>query len=314
MKKSLWGVLIVLSVMQVAWGGSAYLSPDGTCPSGWWLNERLCKLCADWGAGYTSDGGSGDISSCYDTCDDGRRVYWPYTCTDGVCAAGAYLSGAECLVCPDKYYCPGDNTQIDCRTTIRAQDPVPDAIYSLIDGWHYGHSHAYQPGNCYCEWNLRCDDGSCKTYIAYRPCIDGPGDDMRLTPEKCSDGYYATNYIIGAGAYERCVPCTGLPENATFTSYGTPDGNYENGDNCPWRCNDGWGRAADGTCGALCSAGVTYLRTSTGVSVPLFSVRNTSPSINIEVDNNRCYIDLVPGGATNAINVRFNGQTYHTVN
>ncbi len=55
-----------------------------------------------------------------------------------------------------------------------------------------------------------------------------------------------------------------------------------------------------------------YIKTSTGLSVPLYATKNTTPSINIGIGGNVCYANLILGRATNAINVEYNGQIYHT--
>ena len=64
---------------------------------------------------------------------------------------------------------------------------------------------------------------------------------------------------------------------------------------------------------ALCGAGITKLNTSGGLSFPLYSDKSTSPSIHIKYNNMVCYVDLESGSATGAINVKYNGVVYHTV-
>ncbi|MDW2958723.1 MAG: hypothetical protein R8M37_02845 [Alphaproteobacteria bacterium] len=63
----------------------------------------------------------------------------------------------------------------------------------------------------------------------------------------------------------------------------------------------------------LCAAGITKLNTSGGLSFPLYSDKSTSPSIHIKYNDMVCYVDLESGGASNAINVKYNGVVYHTV-
>ena len=63
----------------------------------------------------------------------------------------------------------------------------------------------------------------------------------------------------------------------------------------------------------LCGVGVTQLKTSVGVSVPIYSDRATTPSLCISYNNITCYVDLESGGAANSINVKYNGAVYHTV-
>ncbi len=83
---------------------------------------------------------------------------------------------------------------------------------------------------------------------------------------------------------------------------------------CPWACNSGYGQNYANNCVALCAAGFGTLRTSTGVSVPLYASAVTSPAIHIKAANGTmCYGNLQSGSASGAINVKHNDITYHTV-
>ena len=74
---------------------------------------------------------------------------------------------------------------------------------------------------------------------------------------------------------------------------------------------------ASGTSGAcwlvrvLCAAGITKIKTSNGVSVALYSDKATKPSMNVQYNGAVCYADMVPGRATNAINVKIDDVIYH---
>ena len=63
----------------------------------------------------------------------------------------------------------------------------------------------------------------------------------------------------------------------------------------------------------LCGAGVTQLKTSGGLNFPLYSTRATTPSLCVGYNNTTCYVDLESGSATGAININYNGVTYHTI-
>ena len=63
----------------------------------------------------------------------------------------------------------------------------------------------------------------------------------------------------------------------------------------------------------LCGAGVTQLKTSGGLNFPLYSTRATTPSLCVLYNETTCYVDLETGSATDAININYNGVTYHTV-
>lgn len=62
---------------------------------------------------------------------------------------------------------------------------------------------------------------------------------------------------------------------------------------------------------ALCGAGVSNLKTSTGVSVSLYAVRETTPSLCVQYNNTVCYADMKQGKQTGAININYGGTIYH---
>ena len=74
--------------------------------------------------------------------------------------------------------------------------------------------------------------------------------------------------------------------------------------------------AGDGVCWllrTLCGAGIDKIKTSTGIVVPLYADKHTTPSVHIRYNNTVCYADLEPGNVAGAINIKFNGDVYHTL-
>lgn len=75
--------------------------------------------------------------------------------------------------------------------------------------------------------------------------------------------------------------------------------------------------AGDGVCWlieqlrALCGAGVSHLKTSMGVSVSLYAVRETTPSLCVQYNDTVCYADMKQGQQTGAININYGGTIYH---
>ena len=62
---------------------------------------------------------------------------------------------------------------------------------------------------------------------------------------------------------------------------------------------------------ALCGAGIDKIKTSTGVVVPLYSNRVTTPSFCVRYNNTVCYADMVAGRADGAVNVKYGDEVYH---
>ncbi len=144
--------------------------------------------------------------------------------------------------------------------------------------------------------------------------IAGPSVSGCTTQSLCTAGSFCENGIRtkctpgrwSSDAATICAECINAPENANYTT-----AEWKN-ENCPWVCDDEYGQTSSNTCKQLCTAGATMLRTNTGINVPLFASKNTTPSINIRIGNNICYVDLISGTAHGVIKVQYNGQTYHT--
>lgn len=62
---------------------------------------------------------------------------------------------------------------------------------------------------------------------------------------------------------------------------------------------------------ALCGAGIDKIKTSTGVVVPLYSGRVTTPSFCVRYNDTVCYADMVLGRASGAVNVEYGDAVYH---
>lgn len=114
---------------------------------------------------------------------------------------------------------------------------------------------------------------------------------QNLEGDVCPDGFYTVPYEISCG--EGFVDVSGLPQCDVDAS----------GDYC----------LIAKVSAAPCAAGITTLRTGTGVSVPLWAERGTEPSLCVEYNNIICYGNLEVGQATNAVNVEYNNQIYHLV-
>ncbi len=139
----------------------------------------------------------------------------------------------------------------------------------------------------------------------------------------------ADNSNGAAACYHECnAPCvqSDCPQNATCTYgdeistgkmyYGTtscaaPDLTCSIRD---YVCNAGHQKTYSGVCAQICTAGFSKLRTDTGVTVPLYNTKQTSPALTfMNADGNTCYANLVQGTETGTINLEFGDKIYHTV-
>ena len=87
------------------------------------------------------------------------------------------------------------------------------------------------------------------------------------------------------------------------------------GKTCVNFCGDGELTTGVGGCSALCGAGATTLRTSTGLKYPLWATKQTTPSINIGFPSGeRCYVNLTEEATdSQAIWIRLNGTKMHAM-
>jgi len=144
-----------------------------------------------------------------------------------------------------------------------------------------------------CDNGYSPDSTTCTTYAAgYCPTgyFDLDTDDGFITLQ--SAGTCATGY----GAYNGTETCG---YNPTMTT-------------CLDLCENGQMTTELGTCATMCSLGVTTLRTSNGLVIPMWSSAQSSPALNIGVGNGVCYVNLESGTGT-GINVEYDNTSYHVV-
>ncbi len=122
-------------------------------------------------------------------------------------------------------------------------------------------------------------------------------------PNTCAPGNYSTGGTSG------CTICANKPTNSSYT-----DATGNTSADCPWTCNDGYNQTSDNQCGQFCTAGITHIKSSNGLSVPLYSSARTSPAINVQVNDSICYGSLATGQSSGALNVKVGSTTYHAIN
>ncbi len=118
----------------------------------------------------------------------------------------------------------------------------------------------------------------------------------------CPENTYTVDKPDSSWTVAVCNPC---PDGATSPA--------NSSDISACTCGAGTITNSIGGCSAPCASGITKLQTSTGISIPLFATKNTSPAIFVSNRSDAvCYADLTAGTATGALHVQHNGTTYHT--
>ncbi len=286
-----------------------YNATDGTCSvencvnpvatvtakSGYYDADTTCPACSSVGDGsYTlsKDGNDGGNTKCYKNVTltgaqnnpslpaNCSKQEYKSSCTPGQCTYEDYYNVSDTACTPAA--CTKERTKLYAKSTY------------------------YVNGTTSC---LACNTVGDKSYTA--SAADNTG---------------------GSGqCYKNCsTPCTqptaNCPANATCT-YGdtsTSGQHYYGSDQCnaeaticdivDYLCNSGYNKTFSGACALTCTGGVTTLRTGTGVIVPLYAEKLTTPAINIRTTGGEmCYANLSEGSGTGAINVKYNDVTYHTV-
>lgn len=142
---------------------------------------------------------------------------------------------------------------------------------------------------------------------------------IKTASHGCGVGYYydgteCTAYATGDGCPATYyTPSTSL---SRANANGTCSTGVSYGSNVPI-CAVKIGDTTAGVCTPqlACAAGVTTLRTSNGMVLPIWAEKLTTPSLNIRFENgDMCYLNVLPGSAHGTINFgQINNQTYHGV-
>lgn len=84
---------------------------------------------------------------------------------------------------------------------------------------------------------------------------------------------------------------------------------------CATLCDAGLTYSGTGACGTMCSVNpdrTVTLKSLSGIALPLYSTRLTTPSVNVATsDGGVCYGNLVPGTMRGAINMTVSGKNYY---
>ena len=245
--------------------------------------------------------------------DDGNCYsgYEPFARTDGViyplvedsdlCADGYYRANGTCTAytsggCPTGRY----NSAVNNATFVGSED---GSCYSGFDSYTRTDDYIYP----LVESSILCPAGQ---YMANGTCTSyGAGtcpENMRNTTlntatwATMTNGACPSNYVAETiSAIE--FACDSYDSQITSE---TPA--------CLLMCTNGNIFTEVGSCASLC-VGHHKLKTGNGLEFPMYATKQITPSINIGIGNNTCYVNLVPGRTTGAIHVIYNDTIYHTV-
>lgn len=210
---------------------------------------------------------------------------------------------------------------IDLDFNINTQ--LPDMITASVKAVNINTFILSDDGNCYAEY-----EPYTKTGGAVYPLIEDS--------DLCPAGQYRANgicttYSAGTCPENMVNTTTNTATWATMTNSVCPSNYTEETINaiefacdmydsqitsetpaCLLMCTNGNVFTEVNSCAPLCSE-YHKLKTSTGLEIPVYASKQTTPSLNFQIGNNRCYINMVPGKKTGAINVEYNDTIYHSV-
>lgn len=63
-----------------------------------------------------------------------------------------------------------------------------------------------------------------------------------------------------------------------------------------------------------CNAGISTIKTSTGLSFSLYAEKYTAPALAVKYGDTICYANMELGNKTDTININYDGQIYHLKN
>ena len=284
--------------------------------------RQTCPSNATCTHGSTSTSGTqyygGSCSAASSTC----------SLTINSCKSGYYKSGNSCPKCPSDYpNSPDGNTGgiTSCYSNTKSR------------AWTGGQTACAKPSGCASVSCKACSGSACN-YVAYSNSA-GTGDGeiksgcstnnancqqeldkptsasadhyiSGSTCPACPDGYpnSAGGNIGQSGCYAICSTQSITGGNRVPVSSTVYYGN-----NCEYTtvCNDGYNQSSDGVCSQLCGLGFTTLRTGSGLVIPLYSEKLSSPAIHIGYNGGMCY-GILESGSGDGINLEYGGQTYHT--
>jgi len=217
-----------------------------------------------------------------------------------LCGPGYDMVNGTCTArtqgrCPNGYmmYPVSSNTfsaqtlDLNCMNSYNTFE-VPDILQMMYNGILVNF------GPELCGAGMRMSDGACVP-LERGECPENYYDAtvdaetlMKTNMGKCDTNYSAYGLSANCGAATDAALCAILCDApAVYTGVGT--------------------------CATPCELGARRLNTSNGILVPLYSERQSTPTLNVLFpDGGMCYGNLVSGAARGSINMNYNNTIYHT--
>lgn len=195
-------------------GAECVSSTDFTCKSGFWNNGKKCEICPD---NSTCPTGSTQIS----------------------CNSGYWLNNNKCDTCGNNGFWCADNMRHSCPEYSVNNVPLPDNY--TVDRWGlftYGTEKASSPAECAITIYVTSPMGKySQSYVRYNTSTSQYTNQYSQKWQSANIGYYLDNpHVEFSGIeYLSVTKCTNAPDNAHYTSAGSPSGN-----DCAWRCDSGF--------------------------------------------------------------------------
>ena len=288
-------------------------SSASTCSAGYWNPAHTvyygktsnCNRCT--GATYSDTAGASSCKQCPTATEYAGIVqqysYWSEDgIQDNLSECRIYFVDTSDEKGTFKYYscsyCDGDYGVSDkCGDACNAYEPLASICNASyynpnLEGEQWGKTFEELKSNLCVSVGVGNWSGSGAT--APTQCPSGYRDGPAATSQSgCAKN--CTNQSIAGG--------TNVPVSSTV--------NYPNSCEYTTVCNDGYNQSSDGVCSQLCVLGFTTLRTGSGLVIPLYSEKLSSPAIHIGYNGGMCY-GILESGSGEGINLEYNGQTYHT--
>lgn len=315
--------------------------------AGYYDDGTTCPACSSLAGGFypnSSADNEGGASACYTNslsgkyvasanatsatnCDAGyakaaHTVKYGGTSSCDKCGAGTYAQSgaASCSPCSgDAEYQPnaGASSCIGIphgyvKASNSSVTPITVTCPAGQFMWHWSSSNGKTTCES-CHAGYYCPGG---TNIYGSGSVGRPNSAGVVTIYSCPSQYLDGG--TGLSAQNQCKKTCGnssvangyIPPNAGAVAYPSDCG-YNAANTV---CNSGYNLTSGNACAQLCTAGATTLKLGSGVTVPLYSAKQTTRVIGIGIGNQVCYGSLATGAATGALNVTYDGATYHSIN